>query len=210
MADIFSVYEGALATIVSILPWIIPSVIIIVLFVVIAFLIRDKKLYRFPVTLVREREGGGTKETETRGGIIQRKNSAPYFVIKRGLFAKAVIYQLPQLYGMTGLDRLYYYQKNPDTYIQLKRTINKKLVDFESVESDVKYGGVLAMQRIDTITQSKSKWEKYALPIMIIVALVIIAVMFYMMLEKFDPALMAQVSENTRIAAEALARSKSG
>lgn len=208
MANLFAAYSGMGASLVAMMAWVIPVLLIIVILIAVLFITRQRSIYRYPVTIFREREAGGIKERETKGGIIERKNSAPFFAIKMGMFKRKEIYKLPDLSGMTHNDRLYYYQKNPDSYIQLKRKLTAEVIQFEPVESDVKYGGILAMQRIDQITNTQSFWEKYTTPIMILSALSIIMIMFYMLLEKVDPNMMLKISENLKTASEALAVAK--
>jgi len=56
--------------------------------------------------------------------------------------------------------------------------------------------------------RKENKLEKYIAPVTIIVGLMLIAVMFYFMLDKFNPDIMARVAEQTARAAEALAKAR--
>jgi len=171
-----------------------PIIFIIIIIIVLIYLWIQRRTYRFPVSIISEREGGGTKERETRGAIIARRGSSPYFSLKTGFRSSKMLPKLPRLYGMTGSDRLYFYQKDPDTFIQLKRNLSEGLVDLEPVESDIKYGAILSIQRIRQLTQKQSMWDKYGNAITIGFGLMVLLIMFILLLNKFDPNIMLQIS----------------
>jgi len=204
--DIASIYQGILPSLKGAFVWVIPAIVILFGMGLILYKVRENKLYRYHVTIFGQREGGGVKERETKGAFITRRGGTTYFSIKVGAFKKKEFITPPLLEGITGGDRLYYYQKDIDTYIQLRRAIDDSIVKFIPVESDIKYGAILAIQRIKDVLRKENKWEKLIAPLTIIIGLVIIMVMFYFMLEKFDPQLALNVAQETAKAADSLAK----
>jgi len=208
MANFFALYSNFGSQVAGILVWLVPTIIFLIVAGFILYLAMQRKLYRFPVTIFSERENGAIKEIETRGAFIARKGSSPFFRIKLGTFKYRDLLSPPKLEGLTPLNRIYYYQKDIDTFIQLKRQVSDSIVNFVPVEADIKYGAILSIQRIRDVLRKENKLEKYIAPVTIIVGLMLIAVMFYFMLDKFNPDIMARVAEQTARAAEALAKAR--
>jgi len=168
---------------------------------------RQRKLYKFPVTIFSERANGQVEEIKDLGAFIRRKNTSPFF---RLLKRKKEMTTPPVLYGISQLNHLYYYQKDMDTYIQLKPQISKEILTFIPIDADIKYGAILEIARIREVIKEENKFLKYA-PLIGIILLFVLAIVFlYMLLQKFDPELSLRVAEQTRLAAEALAKAKAG
>lgn len=156
---------------------------VIVLAGIAAFLIRGKILYNYPVRIFRTRENGKVLEKNCKGGFIQRKNSAPYFRIKFGPFwwQKKDLNSTPKTALMDEQNRVYYNQIDIDTFVQMKREFNPdKKVKFTPVDSDVKYGAILDIQKIRDVTAKKDTLMKYlgwgALMLIAVIHLVVVLV----------------------------------
>jgi len=210
MADIMSAFSGIGSGVKSTITWLIPAIGIMLVLGVILYIVMQRRKFNFPVTILSEREGGGFKEVEVRGGFVARRGTSPYFRIKFGLFKFRDLITPPKLEGITGINRIYYYQKDIDTFVQMRREIDPTIIKFVPVEADVKYGAVLAIKRIRDIMSTQSAFSKYAGPASFVIGIVIVMICFYMLLKKFSPELMQQVAETTRQAAAELARAKAG
>lgn len=137
---------------------------------------RNKKIYQYPVRILRERENGKVKEINRKGGFIRRKGGTPFFRIKTGFWWWNVtdLSETPKLEYMDEDNRVYYKQIDIDTYIQMKREVvggiektNKEtgeigLIKLIPVETDVKYGAILAIQRIKEVLRPTDKWKTIA------------------------------------------------
>jgi len=141
--------------------WIIP---IIVLAVVAIIVIRNKIIFRYKVRIFRVREGGKVKEGNFKAGYIGRKNSAPFFRIKTGKWwwQHIDLTTTPKVEFMDEEDRVYYKQIDINTFVQMKRIFleDKTNVAYTPVESDVKYGAILSVQRIKDVLRTEPTWKK--------------------------------------------------
>jgi hypothetical protein len=151
------------------------SPLIIVLVIGIIHL-KNKKTYQHPVRILRLRENGKVKEINKKGGFINRKGGTPFFRIKMGFWWWNIkdLSETPKLKYMDEDNRVYYLQIDIDTYIQLKREVEEKIefVDEKTgqigkiklipVETDVKYGAILSIQRIKEVLNPKDKWKTIA------------------------------------------------
>jgi len=103
-----------------------------ILFLVVAGVIfkkyRDKKIFKYPVRILRKRQNGKTKEINTIGGYIVNKHKVTEFIIKTGKFKTKKMSFLPDADLMDEDDRVYYYQIDPETYIQTYKTLNFKKI----------------------------------------------------------------------------------
>jgi len=160
--------------------YILPIVIVIIIFIV---TIRDKKIYRNPVRIFRVRENGKVKEGNYKGGYIGRKNSAPFFRIKTGRWWWQYIDLIttPNPKYFDEQDRVYYKQIEVNTFIQMKRVFLKGIVGYAPVESDIKYGAILAVQRIKDVLRTEPAWKK-VLPYAGLLLLAIVFIVAYAML----------------------------
>jgi len=183
IGNIFARFSGMGTTIAYTLLTLVPIILVLVLVIV---TLRGRSIYRYRVRIFRIREGGKVKEANFKGGYIGRKNSAPFFRIKTGKMPWHVIdlntTPLPEY--MDEEDRFYYVQRDVNTFIQIKRKMClKKLgeAQYAPVESDVKYGAILAMHRIRNVLQTEPTWKK-VLPYFGILFLGVIFIVAYAML----------------------------
>ena len=141
---------------------------------------QNKFIFKFNVRIFRTREGGKVKEGNFKGGYINRKNNAPFFQIKTGLFSRINMIETPKVEFMDEEDRLYYKQIDVNTYIQLRREFAENKLIFTPVESDVKYGAILSLHKIKSVLENKSFMEKYggAITLGIIAITFLLAYMF--------------------------------
>lgn len=139
--------------------WLIPMVIVAI---AIILYIKNKKIYKYKVRIFRVRENGQFKEANFKGGYIGRKNSAPFFRIKTGMFPWNVIEltETPKVEYMDTDDRVYYKQIDINTFIQMERQFHKGTLDMTPVESDVKYGAILSVQRIKEVLRVEPAWKR--------------------------------------------------
>ena len=185
MPDVLSVFSGmgsglfgGIMSSLKIVLYSIPFIAVIAFF---AMVFRNKSLYRHPVRIFRIRENGKVKENNFKGGYIGRKNSAPFFRIKKGFMPNQNIdlTTTPKVEYMDEDDRVYYLQIDVNTFVQLKRdmnikiktekdkndkitsvSLNKKEFEFTPVESDVKYGAILSCQKIRGVLRLEPTWQK--------------------------------------------------
>ena len=141
--------------------WTIATVIVVV---VVAVTVKNRRTYTFKVRILRTRENRKVKEGNYKGGYIGRKNLSPFFRIKTGRFWEFWKYvdliETPKPQYIDEEDRVYYRQIDVDSYIQMKRSIRGNELLFTPVESDVKYGAVLAIQRIKEALRVEPTWQK--------------------------------------------------
>ena len=182
--------------------WIAPFVLLFIIFI---SSLRKKMIFNYPVRIFRIRENGKVIETNKLGGYIQRKNSAPFFRIDMKIkwnpftwWKKIDLTTTPNPKYIDEQNRVYYLQIDVATFVQLKRKfdlVEKTITDKEGkpkkvlygggfeltpVESDVKYGAILSMQRIREVTRQGEKWKTLllwgAFTLLAIVHLIIVLV----------------------------------
>ena len=143
--------------------------------------LRNKKIYKYKARIFRVREGGRFKEGNFKAGYIRRLNSAPYFRIKTGWLKGIDLITTPNSEYIDEEDRVYYKQIDVDTYIQMKRRFEKGTVIMTPVESDVKYGAILSIQRIKEVLRLEPTWKKllpyFGLSLMAVVFIVAYAIL---------------------------------
>lgn len=158
--------------------WIIPLVAI---FIVVMMSVRSNMIYKHPVRIFRIRENGKVIESNHRGGYIGRRGSAPFFRIKTGKWYWGWWWTInltttPKPEYFDEQNRVYYKQIDVNTFIQMRREFPEdKNVTYTPVESDVKYGAILDIDRIDKVLAIEPAWKKI-LPYagMVLVAVVLI------------------------------------
>lgn len=142
---------------------------------------RNKKIYRYKARIYKVREGNTYKELNFKAGYIRRKNSAPYFRIKTGWFKGIDLITTPKPQYIDEEDRVYYKQIDVDTYVQMSRRMLNGKVVLTPVESDVKYGAILSIQRIKDVLRLEPTWKKllpyFGLTIMAVVFIVAYAIL---------------------------------
>ncbi len=124
---------------------------------------RNKSLYKYPVRIFRIRENGKHKEFNCVGAFINRVGNAPYFRIKTGRLPNQGIdlFTTPEVRYMDEEDRVYYQQTDVSTFQQVRRYFDKDgNVHFDTVESDVKYGAVLAAMKVRALMTIEPTWKK--------------------------------------------------
>jgi len=183
MADILGVFSGFGGNLLNILKWLLylSPVIIFIIYLITHF--RKKLVYKYKVRVFRERENGKVKESNYIGGYINRKNNAPFFRIKTGRWwwQYLDLTETPKPQYMDEDDRVYYKQIDVNSFIQMARNFEGNRLKFTPVESDVKYGAVLSIQRIKEALRTESPWKKI-LPYASLVILGIIFIVAYAML----------------------------
>ena len=171
-------YSGILGSMGSTFKYILYLLPVVILIIIIATWWRHKVVFKYKVRVFRERENGKVKESNYVGGYIGRKNLAPFFKVKTGRWWWQYVdfIETPKIQYMDEDDRLYYKQIDVGTFIQLKRSFEGDRFFFTPVESDVKYGAVLSVQRIKEVLRTEPTWKK-VLPYasLIILAIVFIA-----------------------------------
>ena len=181
MAFSFGGMFGWLGNFKSMMPFIFAIIPVIGLTILFAITLRNKKIYRYKARIFRIREGGKHKELNFKAGYINRKNSAPYFRIKTGWFKGIDLITTPNPAYIDEEDRVYYQQIDVNTYVQMKRKFEKGRVTMTPVESDVKYGAILSIQRIKEVLRLEPTWKKllpyFGLTIMAVVFIVAYAIL---------------------------------
>jgi len=154
-------------------------VIIIVLFV----RTRNKNIYRYKVRVFKTRENNKVKEVNYVGGYINRVNSAPFFKVKTGRWSSFDLSETPKLEYMDEEDRVYYKQIDVNTFIQMRRELPnlKNKVIYTPVESDVKYGAILSIQRIKDVLRTEPTWKRL-MPYFGLIVLAIVFIVAYSLL----------------------------
>jgi len=173
---IFGGIAGSLKYILYALPF-----IIIVVFIVLHY--RNKGIYKYKVRIFKERENGKVKEHNYVGGYIGRLNSAPFFRVKTGSWWWQYMdfIETPKIQYMDEDDRIYYKQIDINTFIQMRREFGKSGIMFTPVESDVKYGAILSIQKIKEVLRTESTWKK-VLPYFGLVLMAVVFIVAYAML----------------------------
>jgi|ETNvirnome_2_300_1030623.scaffolds.fasta_scaffold01383_9 hypothetical protein len=143
--------------------------------------LRNKKIYRYKARIYRIREGGTHKEANFKAGYIMRKNSAPYFRIKTSWFKGIDLITTPNPKYIDEEDRVYYKQIDVDTYVQMKREMRQGKLIMTPVETDVKYGAILSIQRIKEVLRLEPAWKKilpyFGLSLMAVVFIIAYAIL---------------------------------
>ncbi|MBA7490700.1 hypothetical protein ES702_01241 [subsurface metagenome] len=185
--SVTGIFSGATGGIASGLKVFLMYICPILLVGIIAFAqYRNKSIYRYKVRMFRIRENGKVKESNFKAGYIGRKNSAPFFRIKTGKWwwQQIDLTTTPTVKYMDEEDRVYYLQVDVNTFVQLRRYMNltkEKMIRFTPVESDVKYGAILSVQRIKDVLRTEPTWKKL-LPYFGLVLLAIVFIIAYAML----------------------------
>lgn len=184
MADFFG-YLGGVGKIFSIntLYYLIIALIFIGLIAWLIITINNKRTYVYKARIFRIREGEKYKEGNYKAGYINRKNSAPFFRIKTGWFKTIDLTTTPNPKYIDEENRVYYKQIDINTYVQLQRTFEAGKFVMTPVESDVKYGAILSIQRIKDVLRTESTWKKI-LPFAGLIILAIVFIVAYAMLMK--------------------------
>lgn len=183
MADIFGYLSGFGTSLYNSIYYFLVSVPILLILTWIIVTARNKKKYNFKVRIYRVREGGRHKEANFKGGYVNRKNSAPFFRIKTGFFKSIDLTTTPNPRYIDEEDRVYYKQIDVNTYVQMKRRIERGEIIITPVESDVKYGAILSIQRIKDVLRTEPAWKKL-LPFGGLIILAIVFIISYAMLMK--------------------------
>lgn len=147
---------------------------------------KNKSIYKYKARIFRVRENGKVKESNYKAGYIGRKNSAPFFRIKTGkMWGQQIdLITTPIVKYMDEEDRVYYLQLDVNTFVQLERKMNlskEKMIEFTPVESDVKYGAILSVQRIKDVLRTEPTWKK-VLPYLGLALMAVIFIVAYAML----------------------------
>jgi hypothetical protein len=196
----------SMQTIMSWLIWVAVAVGIIIAIAVIGFMIWRNKVYKFPVTIFSERSNG-VAETYDKGAFLRRKISkVPYF---RLLKRKKEIMQHPMMNAIAqNTNRLYFYQKDMDTYIQLRPVIDDKILRYEPIDTDLKYGAIIEIQKIRDVVAVENKFMKFAPWFGLVILFVAAIVFLYMLVQKFDPSIAQKTAELVKEASENMLRIK--
>jgi len=122
MADLGLGVLGGVAkdTIRPILNYILWGVILAIVGFIVYKWYTDKKIYKNPVRVYRQRENGTTKEFNTKGGYIVDKKGIVNFWIKLSRFKRQKMPSLPDPDAIDNEDRIHYYQISPREYIQTR------------------------------------------------------------------------------------------
>lgn len=160
MVDFFAAFREIGKGMIPMLWYMLFLIPVIVLVIVLIVVFRNKAIFRYPVRIFKVRESGKVKEQNTTGGYINRKGSAPFFRIKIGKLKHMDLTTTPNPEYMDEDDRVYYKQIDINTLVQMKRTFdNPKGISYSPVESDVKYGAILSINRIREIVGQSEKWK---------------------------------------------------
>jgi len=165
MASLGESYSGMFGWLIHLNFWIIFIFFLIIAVIICVIVwIKNKFIFIYPVRIFRTRENGKVKEKNCVGGYIGRKNSAPFFRIKTGWWwwQYVDLIETPKVQFIDQDDRVYYKQIDVNTFIQLKRIFDNSIIKFTPVESDVKYGAILSIQRIKEILRADNVWKKLA------------------------------------------------
>lgn len=177
--SLFSWFNAGGLTNMIIYALIILPIILVLVWVIIFF--RNKKIYRYKARIYQVRTGGKYKERNYKAGYIMRLNSAPYFRIKTGWFKGINLITTPNPAYMDEEDRVYYKQIDVNTFVQMKRKMAKGKVIMTPVESDVKYGAILSIQRIKDVLRLEPTWKKI-LPYAGLILMAVVFIIAYAML----------------------------
>jgi len=183
MVEIFSKFSGMFGGIGNSLKYILYALPFIIAIVIAVMYYRNKGIYKYKVRVFNERENGKVKENNYVGGYIGRINSAPFFRVKTGFWWWNYLdfIETPKIQYMDEDDRIYYKQIDVNTFIQMKRRFDKGKVIFTPVESDVKYGAILSIQKIKEVLRTESTWKK-VLPYFGLVLMAVVFIVAYSIL----------------------------
>ncbi len=183
MASFFSGISGIFGGVMSSLKYVLYALPFIILIVSVIVHYKNKQVYKYKVRVFKERENGKVKENNWVGGYIGRVNSAPFFRIRTGWWWWQYLdfIETPKIKYMDEDDRVYYKQIDINTFIQLKRAFINNKIMFTPVESDVKYGAILSVQRIKEVLRTEPTWKK-VLPYLGLVLMAIVFIVAYAML----------------------------
>lgn len=183
MAELLGAFSGMFGTLGVTLKYLLYFSPVVIIIIFIAFKIKNKLIYKYKIRVFRERENGKVKESNYVGGYINRKNSAPFFRIKTGRWWWQILdlTETPKIQYMDEDDRIYYKQIDVNSFIQLARNFDGDRLKFTPVESDIKYGAVLSIQRIKEALRTEPAWKK-VLPYAALIILAIVFIIAYAML----------------------------
>lgn len=183
MAGFFDAFTGIWGSIGSTFKYVLYLLPIPIIIILVAMWIRHRMVFKYKVRVFRVRENGAVKEVNCKGGYIGRKNLAPFFRVKTGRWWWQYVdfIETPKIKYMDEDDRIYYKQIDVGTFIQLKRSFEGDMQVFTPVESDVKYGAVLSVQRIKDVLRVEPTWKKI-LPYAALLILAIVFIVAYAML----------------------------
>jgi len=176
-------YKGLLGGLGSTFTYLLYILPVIAVIIILIMWFRNRAVFKYKVRVFRERENRKVKESNYVGGYIGRKNSAPFFRVKTGRWWWQYVdfIETPKIQYMDEEDRVYYSQIDVGTFIQMKRDIISDKLKFTPVESDVKYGAVLSVQRIKDVLRTEPTWKKI-LPYFGLVLLAVVFIVAYAML----------------------------
>jgi hypothetical protein len=144
-----------------------------------------KKTYKYPVRILRTRENGKVKEINCLGGYINRGVAgAEFFRIKPSFLKSIDLTETPKLKYVDEDDRVYYKQIDLNTFVQMKRTIQDSEIQLEPVESDVRYGAILSVQKARDILKLEPTWKKILPYISLLILAIVFIVSFYLLMDK--------------------------
>jgi len=180
---IWDAYSGIFSGLAGSLKWLLYLTPVFILIIIIVVSSRNRTIFKYKVRVFRERENDKLKESNYKGGYIQRKNLAPFFRVKTGKWWWQYIdfIETPKIQFMDEDDRVYYKQIDVNTFIQLRRNLVGGVLKFTPVESDVKYGAVLTIQRIKEVLRTEPTWKK-VLPYIGLILMAIVFLVAYAML----------------------------
>jgi hypothetical protein len=164
------------------------SIWIIIFFVIVGFgvgYMNYKKTYRYPVRILKVRENGKVKEMNCLGGYINRGlKGAELFRIKPSFLKSIDLTETPKLKYLDEDDRVYYKQIDLNTFIQMKRTMTDNELKLEPVESDVRYGAILSVQKARDILKLEPTWKKILPYVSLLILAIVFIVSFYLLMDK--------------------------
>jgi len=163
LLDVYKGMGGGLVQGLYYVLWLVP---LFAIFIAVIISIRNKMIYKHPVRIFRVRENGKVIESNYVGGYISRKGASPFFRIKVGKWYWAWwkhidLTTTPKPEYMDEQNRVYYKQIDVGTFIQLRREFKESdKLFYYPVESDVKYGAILDIDRISKVLATVSPWQK--------------------------------------------------
>lgn len=144
-----------------------------------------KKKYHYPVRILRVRENGKVKEINCFGGYVNRGLvGAEFFRIKPSFLKSIDLTETPKLKYLDEDDRVYYKQIDLNTFVQMKRVMSDNEIKIEPVESDVKYGAILSVQKAREILKLEPTWKKLLPFISLVVLALVFVISYYFLLDK--------------------------
>lgn len=127
---------------------------------------QDKKIYIYPVRILKQRNNGMVKEFNTVGGYI-KSNGLSVFSIKMSKFKKKVLDKLPISEYMDEDNRVYFWQVSPDApLIQVKRRFVLESVKvpnenfIEPSEEEILRMSLVVFEEIKNKEEYKEKTEE--------------------------------------------------